>query len=392
MPGRGSVPSSDASRPAKPGAPRGQRDIVLCEEDKNVSILTAYGAGDGFLAEAALFPDWHLARVTSQHKSLYRVITDSGETLAEISGKFRHEATALSHYPAVGDFVMLGLPEDTAGHAVIHRVLRRKSAFTRKAVGLEEQTQIVAANIDIAFICMSLNNDYNMSRLERYLSVAWNSRALPVIILTKADLCPNLSDFLDAITAVAPGVDVVPTSADDQASYGGLLAYLKPGVTASFIGSSGVGKSTLINLLAGKEVLRTARAGQDDKGRHTTTHRELLLLPQGGIVIDTPGMRELGVASPDLSRSFADIESLMEQCRFNDCTHGAEPGCAVKQALETGALDERRWANYRKLQREARYQGLSSRQLETEKLNGMFGTVGGMKKARAFIRKNDKRR
>ncbi|MSS27047.1 ribosome small subunit-dependent GTPase A [Desulfovibrio sp. PG-178-WT-4] len=357
-----------------------------------MNILIDYGAGDGFFAEAALYPDRHLARITSQHKGLYKVMTNQGEKLAEISGKFRHNAIALSRYPAVGDFVMLSLPEADAGHAVIHHVLQRKSAFTRKAVGLEEQTQLVAANIDIVFICMSLNNDYNLSRLERYLSVAWNSRALPVIILTKADLYADVSHILDEISALAPGVDVVTTSINDQSSHDGLRSYLKPGITASFIGSSGVGKSTLINLLAGKEVLRTSQVGQDDKGMHTTTRRELLLLPQGGIVIDTPGMRELGVEFVDLSRSFADIENLAMQCRFDDCTHGAEPGCAVKRALETGALDERRWANYQKLKRETRYRGLSSRQLESEKLNGMFENIGGMKKARAFLRQTDKRR
>lgn len=362
------------------------------EREQCMNILKDYGADEKFLAEAALYPDRHLARITSQHKGLYKAITNRGETLAEISGKFRHGATALSHYPAVGDFVMLSLPDGNAGHAVIHHVLQRKSAFARKAVGLEEQIQIVAANIDIVFICMSLNNDYNISRLERYLSVAWNSGALPVIILTKSDLCANLPHILDEILAIAPGVDVVATSVNDQTSYDGLRSYLRPGVTASFIGSSGVGKSTLINLLAGKEVLRTSHIGQDDKGMHTTTHRELLLLPLGGIVIDTPGMRELGVEFSDFSQSFSDIMALTTQCRFDNCTHGAEPGCAVKLALETGRLDERRWANYQKLKREARYRGLSSRQLETEKLNGMFKDIGGMKKARTFLKQNDKRR
>lgn len=355
-------------------------------------ILVNYGASDSFFAEAALFPDWHMARVTSQHKSLYKVMTSRGEALAQLSGKFRHEASALSHFPAVGDFIMLSLPEAEMSHAIIHHVLKRKSVFARRAVGLDEQTQIVAANIDIVFICMSLNNDYNVNRLERYLSVAWNSRALPVIILTKADLCTDSCHALDEISNIAPGVDVVVTSVNDQTSLDTLRPYLKPGVTASFMGSSGVGKSTLINLLAGKDVLRTSAIGENDKGRHTTTYRELLVLPQGGIVIDTPGMRELGIESANLSQSFADVEAFAAQCRFADCKHGAEPGCAVKQALKAGVLDERRWANYQKLKREARYQGLSARQVETEKLNGMFADFGGMKKARAFIRKSDKRK
>ena len=357
-----------------------------------MNILADYGAGSSFLAEAASYPELSPARITSQHKGLYKAVTERGEFLAEISGKFRHAASALSDYPAVGDFVMLSLPGDDSSHAVIHHVLRRKSAFTRNAVGVEEQTQIVAANIDIVFICMSLNNDYNASRLERYLSVAWSSGALPVVILTKSDLCADLSHILDELLSIAPGVDVVPTSINDQASYDVLRSYIKPGVTASFIGSSGVGKSTLVNLLAGKDVLRTSHIGQDDKGMHTTTHRELFLLPQGGIVIDTPGMRELGAESADVSRSFADVEALAAQCRFDNCAHGTEPGCAVREALETGDLDARRWANYQKLKREARYQGLSSRQLEAEKLNGMFESTGGMKKIRAHIRKTDKRR
>lgn len=363
----------------------------MADGKQTMCILRDYGAGENVFIEAAAYPDWHPARITSQHKGLYRVMTGRGEMLAEISGKFRHETTALSRYPAVGDFVMLSLPE-AAGHAVIHHVIQRTSVFARSAVGYEGQAQIIAANIDTVFICMSLNNDYNPSRLERYLSVAWNSGALPIIILTKSDLCADLSRVLDEIAAIAPGVDVITTSIHDPGSYAALRVYCKSGSTASFIGSSGVGKSTLINGLAGKEILRTSHIGKDDKGMHTTTHRELLLLPQGGVVIDTPGMRELGVESVDLSRSFADIDALIAQCRFDNCSHRTEPGCAISEALETGELDERRWANYLKLQREAHYQGLSSRQVETEKLNGMFGDVGGMKKARAFIRQNDKRR
>jgi len=163
-------------------------------------------------------------------------------------------------------------------------------------------------------------------------------------------------------------------------------------MTASFIGSSGVGKSTLINRLAGEDLLRTSGIRQDDRGRHTTTRRDLLVLPQGGIVIDTPGMRELGVESVDLSRSFSDIDDLSSQCRFRDCTHTAEPGCAILKALEAGTLEARRLESYRKLKREARYDGLSSKQIESEKLNGMFEGMGGMKKARKFIRQNDKRK
>jgi ribosome biogenesis GTPase len=323
---------------------------------------------------------------------LYKIAAEAGECLAEVSGKFRYEAARLSEYPAVGDFVMADREEDSAGHAIIHKVLARSSVFERAAVGEAHQTQVVAANIDTVFVCMSLNNDYNLNRLERYLSVAWNSGAVPVVVLTKADLCEDLPARLSEISAVAPGTEVVATSSLDQTACDKLLPWLKPGSTASFIGSSGVGKSTLINRLMGEELLSTSEIREDDdRGRHTTTRRELLILPQGGIVIDTPGMRELGAEAVDLSRSFADIDALAQSCRFRDCTHSAEPGCAVRQALETGALDARRLQSYLKLKREASYDGLSFKEIETQKLNGMFAQAGGMKKARKYIRQNDKR-
>jgi len=353
--------------------------------------LTKYGASERFFAEATLYPDFYLARVLSQYKGLYKIATENGESFAEISGKFRYEVSCLSDYPAVGDFVMTDFTMN-AGNAIIHHVLTRKSVFERTAVGIDNEIQVVAANIDLVFICMSLNNDYNLSRLERYLSVAWNSGATPVVVLTKSDLCDDLPATLMEITEVVFGADIVVTSSFDQTSCDKLLSYLKPGTTASFIGSSGVGKTTLINQLARQELFATSEIRQDDKGRHTTTRRELLILPQGGIVIDTPGMRELGAESADLSKSFTDIEDLVLQCRFNDCTHTYEPGCAIRQALETGALDERRFNNYQKLKREAKYDGLSSKQIETEKINSMFGSKRDMKKTIDFIKQKHKRR
>jgi ribosome biogenesis GTPase len=354
--------------------------------------LIRYGASERHLAEAVLYPMLFPAIVVSQYKDLYKLVTDVGECLAEISGKFRYEVTGLSEYPAVGDFVLVDRIQGNSGNAIIHRVLTRKSVFERTAVGDEHQTQVVAANIDTVFICMSLNNDYNLNRLERYLAVAWKSGATPVVVLTKADLCEDLPSVLIEISAVAPGTDVVATSSCDLASCDKLLPWLQPGMTASFIGSSGVGKSTLINRLMGEEILTTSEIRQDDKGRHTTTRRELRILPQGGIVIDTPGMRELGVESVDLSKSFADIDDLASKCRFRDCTHSAEPDCAVRQALEAGTLSLRRLESYQKLKREARYDGLSFKQVEAQKLNTMFENVGGMKKARKFIRQNNKRK
>jgi ribosome biogenesis GTPase len=354
--------------------------------------LIRYGASERHFAEATLYPTLFLARVVSQYKDLYKLVTERGECLAEISGKFRYEVTELSEYPAVGDFVMVDRIQDSSGNAIVQRVLTRKSVFERIAVGDEHQTQVIAANIDTVFICMSLNNNYNLNRLERFLSVAWKSGATPVVVLTKADLCEDLPRVMAEISVVAPGTDVVATSSLDRSSCEKLLPWLQPGMTASFIGSSGVGKSTLINQLLGEELLTTSQIREDDKGRHTTTCREMLLLPQGGIVIDTPGMREFGVDSVDLSKSFSDIDDLASKCRFRDCTHSLEPDCAVRQAIEEGTLSLRRLESYQKLKREARYDGLSFKQVEDLKLNTMFKSVGGMKKARKFIRQNNKRK
>ncbi len=270
--------------------------------------------------------------------------------------------------------------------SIIHAVLTRKSIFERTALGLTGQTQVIATNIDIVFICMSLNQNYNLSRLERYLSIAWDSGAKPIILLTKSDLCQHIPTVLAEIERVALGCDVIVTSSFNESTVKRLYDFLKKGVTASFIGSSGVGKSTLINQLAGKQIFATSEIDQYDKGRHTTTGREMLLLPNGAIVIDTPGMRELGVSHADVGKTFADIEELVQKCKFSDCTHTNEPGCAVQQALLNGDLDERRLQNYYKLKREAKYEGLSSKEIETTKLNEMFREVGGMKKAKHHIK------
>ncbi len=350
--------------------------------------MKCYGADERRFSEASLYPGLCLARVISQYRDLYKLITEDGECFAQISGRFRHEA---SQHPAVGDFVMADRTDSRTGNAIIHHLLPRVSSFERVCAGREQDIQVVAANIDIVFLCMSLNSDYNLSRLERYLSVAWNSGASPVVVLTKADLCADLRAVRTEIESIAPGTEIVITSSFDPSSCQDILSYLRPGMTASLIGSSGVGKSTLVNCLAGEELLSTSQTRGDDKGRHTTTRRELLVLPQGGIIIDTPGMRELGVDSVDLSRSFSDIDDLASSCRFRDCTHAAEPGCAVREALKNGSLDRRRLESYQKLKREARYDGLSARQIEQEKLSAMFKEVGGMKKARKYLHETDKR-
>ncbi|KXL51672.1 putative ribosome biogenesis GTPase RsgA [Anaerotignum neopropionicum] len=351
--------------------------------------LEKYGVTQRFINEATLYPEYSLARIISQHKGMYRIITSEGERFAEISGKFSYEVDALSHYPAVGDFVMVTI-SNANSPSIIHAVLTRKSVFQRTALGLKNQTQIIATNIDIVFICMSLNQNYNLSRLERYLAIAWDSGAKPVIILTKSDLCQNTPEILGEIESVALGCDVILTSSFDAQTVKELYSFLKKGITASFIGSSGVGKSTLINILAEKEFLATNEIDQYDKGRHTTTGREMLLLPNGAIVIDTPGMRELGVPHGDLGTTFLDIEELAKHCKFRDCSHTNEPGCAVQNAILSGQMDERRLQNYNKLKREAKYEGLSSRKIEEEKVTEMFSEFGGIKNAKRYLKNHKK--
>lgn len=227
---------------------------------------------------------------------------------------------------------------------------------------------------------MSLNENYNVSRLERYLAVAWESGARPVVVLTKADLCADPASAFAEVSSIAAGADVLLTSAVDSTALA-LRDILKPGVTGAFLGSSGVGKSTLINLLAGETRMEASAISGDGRGRHTTTHRQLLLLPNGGLVIDTPGMRELGIESVNLDRSFADIDTLAGECRFSDCTHTGEPGCAVREALVDGRLDARRYENYQKIRREASAASLSARGRENAKIQRMFGGKKSMKQA-----------
>lgn len=296
--------------------------------------------------ESGAYPGMYAGRVVAQYKDVYKVVTEKGECTAEISGKMRFEIRTLSEFPAVGDFVMLDRNDDVSGNGIIHHVLTRKTAFVRKAAGKSHDEQIVASNIDKVFICMSLNNDFNLRRLERYLSIAWDSRAVPVVVLTKADLCEDLSGKVAETEAVACGVDVVVTSSLREDGVSPVMAYTGYGQTVGVIGSSGVGKSTLINRLISQNLLETNEIRRDDRGRHTTTTRELIVIPGGGCVIDTPGMRELGLFGADLSKSFADIDELSTTCKFHDCTHTKEPGCAVKKAITDGMLSEERLNSY----------------------------------------------
>lgn len=310
---------------------------------------------DRWAALAAQYPERTVGRITLQEKGFYRIRTSMGEQNALVSGKFQFDAQSPSDYPAVGDYVMASCADpDTA---IIHQLLPRRSLFVRKAAGTSKTEQVVAANIDTVFLCMSLNNDFNLRRLERYLAVAWESGAEPVVVLTKADLCADLPQKQGEVEAIAMGVTILITSAMELEGYRQIMPYITEGRTVAFVGSSGVGKSTLINRLLGEERLATDGLRNDDKGHHTTTHRELLFLPGGAMVIDTPGMRELGMwdAVSGVEQTFGDIEELAARCRFRNCSHTSEPGCAVRAALESGHLDAGRWLSYQKLKNENSY-------------------------------------
>jgi ribosome biogenesis GTPase / thiamine phosphate phosphatase len=298
-----------------------------------------------------------LGRVALEHKRMYRVWTENGEPLCEVSGKFSFQAIGREDYPAVGDWVVLQ-ERPTENRGTIHAILPRSSKFSRKMAGQVTEEQIVAANVDTIFLVNSLNDDLNLRRMERYLLLTWESGANPVIILSKADLCENVTEKIQEVESVALGVPIIAISAQKNAGLDQLDPYLQPGKTVALLGSSGVGKSTITNHLLGieKQVVQEIREA-DDKGKHTTTHREMLLLPNGAILIDTPGMRELQLweSSDGLAESFNDIEVLGENCRFRDCKHEKEPGCAIRAAIENGELPEERLLSYKKLLKELAY-------------------------------------
>ncbi|MDL2310501.1 ribosome small subunit-dependent GTPase A [Peptostreptococcaceae bacterium OttesenSCG-928-C18] len=355
----------------------------------NNKEIEKWGIDKDVLEKANENTDLYIGRVISQHKDLYEVVCDNKSFKAEVSGKFSFDLEKTTEYPAVGDFILLDRDSDETGNAIIHSVLPRKSAFIRKSAGTSGDEQIVSSNIDTIFICMSLNNDFNLRRLERYLSISWDSGAVPVIVLTKADLCLDLAGRLEEVGTIAFGVDVVVTSSKER-NYEEIEKYIIKGKTIAFIGSSGVGKSSLINCILGKEEFETKGLRNDDKGKHTTTSRNLRMLENGSMLIDTPGMRELGIESADLTKTFADIDELSRNCKFSDCTHTNEPGCAVKEAVESGKITEERLSSYLKLKKEAKYEGLNSKQIETEKLNRMFSGVGGMKNFRKQMKAKNK--
>ena len=296
------------------------------------------------------------ARILVEHRGRYDVATETGELSAEVTGRLHGGAIMRSDLPAVGDFVALRLPSGK-GPAMIEAVLPRKAAFVRKAAGNITDDQVVAANIDTVFVVDALDHSFNLRRSERFLSLALESGAAPVIILSKADVSCDRAARFEEMQAVAAGVPIHVISTRARTGLEQLDPYLQPGCTVCLIGPSGVGKSTLVNEILGHDLQRTqAVRGSDDHGRHTTTGRHLFLLPRGGMLIDTPGMRELQLwySEAGVETAFEDITALASQCRFNNCRHEAEPGCAVRAAIERGELDPKRVASHAKMVGELR--------------------------------------
>ena len=294
------------------------------------------------------------ARVTSVHRERFGLLCEHGETYGRLKPGAYYAGTEA--FPTVGDFVLIAY--NPMGDSQITETLPRKTAFSRRDPTPGRGEQMVAANFDYVFIMQSLNHNFNPKRIERYLTLAWHSGASPVILLTKADLMEDFTQQVRQAEAVAPGIEIHVISAKTRYGLSRLEKYLQPGKTIVFLGSSGIGKSSLVNALAGEELMAVSRIREEDsRGRHTTTHRQLLRLKSGVMIIDTPGMRELGMwdISEGLSEAFTDVEQYFGKCKFSDCKHNSEPGCAVKAALESGELSRERWESYCSLKGEAKY-------------------------------------
>ena len=299
------------------------------------------------------------ARVTLELKGFFEVTGESGALLGECTGKFIHAAHSAADYPAIGDWVAITPQPGEETRAAIHAVLPRRTKFSRKAVGEQVVEQVVAANVDTVFLVSGLDGNYHLHRLERYLAAAWASGAQPVVLLNKADLNDDTAALTAEIAGIAPNLPVFVVSAETRRGLKALAPYLQPGQTIALLGSSGVGKSTLINRLVGERVQDTQEVRTaDKKGRHTTTQRELFVAPSGVIVIDTPGMREISPwdASAGIDAAFRDVTAVAGRCKFRDCAHTVEPGCAVQAALADGSLSGERWQAYLRMQRASAYE------------------------------------
>ncbi|MDJ0533740.1 MAG: ribosome small subunit-dependent GTPase A [Xenococcaceae cyanobacterium MO_207.B15] len=309
---------------------------------------------------------YSVGRITLEYRGEYTLYSELGEVRAKISGKLRHQITDGGEFPAIGDWVVIKTRQNEQS-ATIYGIMPRKSKFSRKTVGGKTSEQIVAANIDTALLVSGLDNDFNLRRIERYLILTWESGANPIIVLNKADACSEVEQCVAEVEAIAPGVPIIVLSAVLKQGLDELKNYIQPGMTVAMLGSSGVGKSTIANQLMGGELqkVQPVRHG-DNRGKHTTTHRELFLLPGGGVIIDTPGMREIQIWATETSfeQTFTDIEMLAKKCRFRDCQHSHEPDCAVQNAILQGVLDERRFLNYQKLHKELNYLSRKQRQLK----------------------------
>jgi ribosome biogenesis GTPase len=331
--------------------------------------------------------DFEIGRVIAEHKERYIVKTENGEYEAEITGNLRYSAKSRIDFPAVGDWVAL-TTYDTE-FSVIHKILPRLSMITRQAVGQFGEIQIIATNIDYAFLIKAVDRDFNINRLERYLTICYSSKVKPIIVLTKTDLIneQKITEIKDSIKQRIKDIAVFAISNETHDGYEALKKYIEKGKTYCMLGSSGVGKSTLLNNLSGKTLMRTDTISQStNKGRHITSHRELIVLESGGILVDNPGMREVGITdtSRGLETTFDRIIRLSLNCKFNDCTHINEVGCAVIEAVENGKIDKKSYENYLKMEREKAH--FESTIEEKRKKDKEFGKV--IKNYKKHLRKN----
>lgn len=315
-----------------------------------------------------------IARIIATHKDRYEIVCNNGQGFARIKRGCYYD-NPNSIYPTTGDFV--AIQWNPTGDSMIYETLKRESSFSRTSSSSDrnhelhnQHEQLVAANFDYVFIIQSLNNNFNLHRIERYLSLAWESGGIPVIVLTKSDLVSSIQEYIEQVENIAFGVETYAVSCITKYGLEDLKKYFSKGNTIVFLGSSGVGKSTLVNTLYGKEVMKTSEIREEDsRGRHTTTSRNLIMLPNGAMIIDTPGMRELGMwnAESGINKTFQDIEKYLGMCKFSNCTHTNEPGCKIQEAIENGEIQRERFEEYLKLQKESAYNTNSEEYLKSKK-------------------------